>query len=261
MAKHDDIKIEIPNKLCGGKSDTIDFSLIEKKIVLGLCGYAKSGKDTIGKTVSEKYGFKRIAFGDALKSDLNEYMKHQVLLDLSGKGIKMQYDDIDFLNPKTGKIKEILRPYMIWFGESMKRISGIHHWTNRALSMASGYDKIVITDVRRVNELELFKNGDNFRKRFGQNIDASGLIVDNSFYEGNRMPHKPFKSLLMHVSQFGLSDDDVLTHNTIRLASEQWLFDYIVLVDSRIPDEPIFRAKHIDMHIAGMVHKFPSYFL
>lgn len=259
--KHESINIEIPDTLTKGKSDQINFSLIDKKIVVGLCGYAKSGKDTIGKVIAEKYGFKRISFGDALKNDLNEHMKAQIMDDLSAKGIKIQWNDVDFLNPRTGEIKEILRPYMIWFGETMKKLNGVHHWTNRALTSSDGCDKLVITDVRRINELELFRNNDRFRERFGKNIDASGLIVDNFFYERNRIAHKPFKSLLIHVSQFGLTDDDVLTHNAIRSASEQWLFDHTVFVDSRIPDEVGHRRKHIDSHIAGMVHKFPSYFL
>lgn len=35
--------------------------------ILGLCGYAGSGKDALGKLLVERHGFKRIAFADALK--------------------------------------------------------------------------------------------------------------------------------------------------------------------------------------------------
>lgn len=262
MSTSDGIAIDIPIELSGGDhSDNVDFSLINGKIVVGLCGYAKSGKDTIGKVISERLGFKRIAFGDVLKSDLNNYMKLLVIDDLVNKGIQIDLDDIDFLNPRTGKIKEILRPYMIWFGEKMKKIKGIHYWTNRALALSFGHDKIVITDVRRVNELELFNNNNEFYKKFSESMEASGVMVDKSLYERNGIANKPFKSLLVHVNQLGLSDDDVLTLDAIKAATEQWLFDHTILIDSRIPDEIKYREKHVDMHIAGMIHKFPSYFL
>jgi hypothetical protein len=255
--------LEIPTNLRGERADDIDFSLISGKSIVGLCGYAKSGKDTIGKVLAESHGFTRVSFGDVLKSDLNEHMKMGVMKDLIDNGVhNVIWEDIDFLNPRTGEIKEMLRPYMIWFGEIMKKRNGIHYWTNRAFSKLNEWEKnIVITDVRRINELELFKNSDNFKKRLEENFNASGISRLDYCYDENKIAQKTFKSLLIHVNQLGLSDGDVLTHDTIRVGAEQWLFDHTVFIDSRIPDEREWRKKHINWIISGINNKFPDYFL
>lgn len=36
-------------------------------LIIGLTGYANSGKDTVGKSIALRYGFKRVAFCDKLK--------------------------------------------------------------------------------------------------------------------------------------------------------------------------------------------------
>lgn len=36
--------------------------------VVGLTGVARSGKDTVGRMLVERYGFTRVAFADGLKS-------------------------------------------------------------------------------------------------------------------------------------------------------------------------------------------------
>lgn len=41
--------------------------LVESKIVVGLSGYARSGKDTVANVLVEHYGFKRFAFADKLR--------------------------------------------------------------------------------------------------------------------------------------------------------------------------------------------------
>lgn len=135
------INIEIPGELLTLGNSEINFDLLKNKTIIGCCGYSQSGKDTIGKLLVEKLGFKRIAFGDALKKELDEYMRPQVFEDLISKGFDINKEDVNFLNPKSSEIKEILRPYMIWFSEIMKEKNGIHHWTNKALLEIGEYKK------------------------------------------------------------------------------------------------------------------------
>ena len=60
--------IKLPQEvLTPGKHESIDFSLLEGKIIIGLMGYAKSGKDFITKTFIDDYGYKRVAFADNIK--------------------------------------------------------------------------------------------------------------------------------------------------------------------------------------------------
>lgn len=224
------ISLNIPKNLIGHKSHDIDFKFLHNKKVVGLAGYSKSGKDTLGKILVDKHGFTRVAFGDVMKRDMNTYFKNEVTVDLYSYGIDMNIDDIDFLNPSTREMKEVLRPYMKWFGQELRRINGEHYWTNRALSEIGENDKVVITDIRRESEIDIF-------------IDKS------------------LESLLVHVSQYGLTDEDELTLKAIRRAQELWLFRHTILVDSRIPDIENARKIHIEKHIDDLIEKFPTYFV
>ena len=46
----------------------------QKPILIGLTGFARSGKDSVGRILTDGHGFRRVAFGDTLKAiaeDLN----------------------------------------------------------------------------------------------------------------------------------------------------------------------------------------------
>jgi hypothetical protein len=116
------INLEIPEQLIIKDSGEIRYELINGKTIIGLCGYARSGKDTLGSLLVERLSFKRISFADTLKKELNEHMKLSVFNDLQEKGFYIDFESVDFENPKKIEIKELLRPYMIWYGEEIKKI-------------------------------------------------------------------------------------------------------------------------------------------
>lgn len=250
--------LEIPAELITENSNEIKYELLKDKTVVGLSGFSKSGKDTIGKLMVDRLNFKRISFGDILKKDLDEYMKSSVYENLKSNNININLEDINFLFPKTSEVKEILRPYMIWFGEEMKKRNGIHHWTNRALEQIGDNKKVVITDVRRINELELFKSNREFHNRKIANKKEINLELNPIESENYDCE---YESLLIHINQFKLTDGDQLTLDTIIMAHEQWLFDDIVYIDSRIPDNGTYREQHVLMHLHRLIKKFPHYFV
>lgn len=253
------INLEIPEELITQDSKEIQYHLIQNKTIVGLCGYARSGKDTLGSVLVERLNFRRISFADMLKKDLNEHMKIPVFNDLQEKGINVDFSLIDFENPPTIEIKEILRPYMIWYGEEMKKINGIHHWTNRALSQIEETDnKIVITDVRRVNELTLFRNNRRFTEKRIQNRRNIEMANDSP-YDINEYD-SPFETLLLFVNQLENRDSDFLTKETIMTAFEDWLFDDIVEIDSRIQTEE-FQKAHMIYHVQQLTNKYSKYFI
>ena len=51
-------------------------------MIIGLSGYARSGKDTVAETLVNEYGFKRVAFADKIK-DLLYTMGDVITLDTS----------------------------------------------------------------------------------------------------------------------------------------------------------------------------------
>ena len=245
--------IEIPKSLIFEESDkqnSFNSSLIEHKIVLGLLGYAKSGKDFISKNFTKKYGFNRIAFADNVKKDMNLFMKELVYEDLS-KTSKVKFSDIDF-NTEDEILKKLLRPYIIWYAETLRELNGKYYWINKALQIdADGFDRIVITDIRRKEELEIFKNSNSFVKKTNSNFILSGI--------GEGFPQSELNSystLLFHVSQFQLTDSDVLTQECIRIAQENWMIDFNFYVDSRLPEMGNSRNKSINIQIYKVAKKF-----
>ena len=255
----ENVNLEIPSELIKGTSHEINYSLIKNKTIIGLCGYAGSGKDIIGSALEKRLNFKRVSFAMAIKKIMDEHMTQQVYEDLKKRGFEINLEDINQANPKNRDIKELIRPYLIWFGETVKQLNGQHYWTNRALEEVKDSKKIVITDVRRVNEIELFDGGTEHYKKSDNNLKEVGLTPKFSFLTNPR----GYESLLLNINQRNLVDKDKLTHDTINMAFEKWLFDEIIYVDSELPSDnnEIFRKKHIMNHIVRLTQKYPQYFI
>jgi len=247
--------IKIPDELISDKKhEEVNIELLNNKSVLGLVGYAKSGKDTIAKRFIDDYGYHRVAFADNIKKEMNEYLKEAVYNDLM-KGhepIHFKLEDVDFRTDDLN-LKPFLRPYIIWYGEKLRELNGPYYWINKALKVdATGHDKIILSDVRRVKELDLFRFSNQFHKKSVESFVKAGI--------SNRMPDllenkKPYSALLFHVSQFGLTDKDVLTHECIRVAQEEWMFNHTFYIDPRIPQFGKDRDKAIDVQIKEVISK------
>lgn len=234
--------------------DAVHFDLLEGKVIIGLCGYAKSGKDTVAEKFINDYGFYRIAFADNIKKDMNLFMRELVYEDIKRRGIQGISDisDVDFVNPKNREIKEILRPYIIWLGETLRNINGPYFWINRAFQYdANGQYNIVISDVRRPKELDIFRNSNNFIKRTKDSL-AEGHYID----ENINSKVNSYSTLFFWVNQYELTDTDPLTIQTIQEANEQWLFDDTIYIDSRIPQEGNYREIALKKKIESISLKY-----
>lgn len=244
--------IEIPKEIITEeKHDSINFEYLDNKRIFALVGYAGSGKDTIADKFVKQYGFKRIAFADNLKTSMNMLLREKVYEDLKNKNINIEFEDVDFVNTKNREIKEIIRPYIIWFGETVRTINGPYFWINKMFSEdASGYYDLIISDLRRVKELEIFQDSNNFNKR------TTESLAEASYFTSFKKPFKNYSSLLFHVNQYGLVDNDVLTIETIRTAQEQWLFDDTFYIDSRLPVDGNYRNKAIDLKVNNICKKY-----
>ena len=253
--------IELPKEvLTPGKHEQINFSSLEGKVVLGLTGYAKSGKDSIAKIFVNDYGYQRVAFADNIKKEMNLFLKEAVYNDVIKRnehlafwnkyGIR-KFDDIEFFTENL-ELKKVIRPYIIWYGEKLRTINGRFCWINRALSEdGKDMDKIVLSDVRRLAELDVFRNSNEFKKRQKQAINESGAPTIKMIDEVNN-----YGTLLFEVSQMGLIDRDALTIETIQAAREQWLIDDTFMVNPLIPDGGNYRQKAMEVQIKRVTKKF-----
>ncbi len=269
-----DFDIEIPSEvITKEKHDHIFEELLDNKVLIGLCGYGKSGKDTIAKRFIDEYGYHRVAFADNIKIEMNKYLKKEVYNYLAEIATKDMLDTsihadvadallledmrtltLDMIDFRTEDIpvKKRLRPFIIWYGEKLREINGEYYWINKAMEIdAAGYNNIILSDVRRIKELDIFMDSNAFKRRSELGFAAAGAssgLVDTRL--------KSYSSLLFHTSQLGLKDQDVLTHDCIRVAQENWLFDHTFYVDPRLPDSGPYRNNSINFQVKEVVKKF-----
>ena len=262
-----DFNIELPKEvLTEEKHDKINFDTLEGKVIIGLMGYSKSGKDFIAKKFVDNYGYQRVAFADNIKVEMNKYLKEAVCNDLNQREFdeaqKNKYamvtlepwipEKLDFFTEDLD-IKKAIRPYIIWYGEKLRTINGKFYWINKAFAEdAKNMNKIVLSDVRRLAELDVFRDSNEFKKRTKKSFSESGILN----LEGPSSEVNNYGTLLFQVSQFGLTDKDALTIETIQYANENWMVDDVFYVDSRIPSLNSNREKAIDIQVSKIVKKF-----
>lgn len=114
-----------------------------KPFVIMLSGYLKSGKDTVGKYLSEVHGYVRFAFADELKSEASALFH----LDRASLDTQEGKDSVILTGSKSKTVRSIL----IEHGR-MRRRQNVDYWVKKVLERMRGYNKVVITDWRFPNE-------------------------------------------------------------------------------------------------------------
>jgi dephospho-CoA kinase len=128
-------------------------------MIVGLTGYAQSGKDTVAQILVNKYGFTRVAFADKIREFL--YELNPVIKD----GVKLR-EFVDAHGWDVAKVQESeVRRLLQEIGLTARKIFGDSFWINQALNPhiyehpIVGVNKdIVVTDVRFTNEAEIIKS-------------------------------------------------------------------------------------------------------
>jgi len=117
-------------------------------MLIGLSGYAQSGKDSVAEVLVRDFGFIRIAFADKIKEllyEMNPEIDQTKLRELVDAD---SWDEIK-QNPKVRKLLQDL-------GVGARVIFGEDFWVKQALAGMIDRKKYnyVITDVRFPNEME-----------------------------------------------------------------------------------------------------------
>ena len=108
---------------------------------IGICGVARSGKDTACKFLIDElsklgYTAKKYALADELKNDLEPFIREKF--------------DIN-IHTCEGEEKSILRPLMVSYGNVFRELSKGQHWTSileKKVKKDKQIDIPIITDIR-----------------------------------------------------------------------------------------------------------------
>ena len=161
-------------------------------MIVGLHGFAQSGKDTIGQELVEKYGFERLSFADIIREGiyiLNPILSHspmgvtlrvkEVVDEYGWEWAKKNYPEVRRLLQVMGTEvgRDLIYP-AIW-------IDGVRN------KMRNG--DYVITDVRFENEAEMIKSN---REGLLVKIIRDGVGPVNTHSSDSGLPDELFDLII-----------------------------------------------------------------
>jgi hypothetical protein len=120
--------------------------------LVGITGYATSGKDTLAAGLIEQLGFKKLAFADALRRDLTVLDPIVAINEETGGFIRLHHCMADY-NAAKARYPEFRRLLQV-YGTEVHRALDDDYWINRAAAsiVADGTTGYVFTDMRFPNE-------------------------------------------------------------------------------------------------------------
>lgn len=127
-------------------------------MIIGLTGYAQSGKDTVASLLVEHYGYTRVAFADKIRELLYETDPPFPMED--GKVVGLR-NLIDIYGWDSAKQNQLVRSMLQNLGVGARNIFGDTFWVQQALRQVHFEGNYVITDVRFMNEALAIKKYDN----------------------------------------------------------------------------------------------------
>jgi hypothetical protein len=151
-------------------------------MIIGLTGYAQSGKDTVAKILVENYGYTRVAFADKIRDFL--YEMNPMVDNVAGEPIFLK-ERVNRDGWEVAKKNPHVRRALQNAGVSARKVFGEDFWIDRSLVSILRNENTVITDVRFINEADVVKHqaGQVWRiKRLG--VDAVNAHVSESQMDG-----------------------------------------------------------------------------
>jgi hypothetical protein len=128
-------------------------------MIIGLSGYAQSGKDTVAEYLVEHYGYRRVAFADPIRTALYRLNPKVTIADMVGVPLSTAVDGLGWENVKADSqdVRELLQRMGTEVGREM---FGSDFWVHQAFTNNKVFsdDKVVFTDVRFQNEYDQIKS-------------------------------------------------------------------------------------------------------
>lgn len=200
--------------------------------IIGLSGFAGSGKDTAAQVLVEDFGFTQIAYADRLRDSLyalNPIVAHG--WQVKGKDYPLEpvylrnvIDRFGWQGYKNTLFYPEIRRLMQRMGtEAVRNTIGEDVWVHAALAEAEKHERVVISDPRFYNEL------DAIRHRGGRlwRIERPGVMAQSSHpseLEATGYPH--FEYTLYNATtkeQFQTDVRDLYLRRPVRHGANEYV--------------------------------------
>lgn len=167
-----------------------DGKLVPRLEVLGLSGYARSGKDTVADHLVETQGYSRISFADPMREALAAL---DPVIHLGGypMGLASAVRMVGW--EKLKSMSNDIRPLMQRFGTEVGRsMFGENFWVDLALSRIPDGSKVVFADVRFPNEANAIRDlgGEIWR------VERDGVVPANAHISERALDGYMFDSII-----------------------------------------------------------------
>lgn len=123
--------------------------------VIGLMGYARSGKDTVARELARQLGARRAAFADGVRSlayEINPIVGMDPIYDTH---LRLR-EVVDSEGWEKAKDRMLVRTALQDIGQALKRENGDYYWVDQAMRKlaTAGEDVVVFSDVRFPEEAD-----------------------------------------------------------------------------------------------------------
>jgi len=156
-------------------------------MIIGLSGYARSGKDTVANILVEDYAFERIAFADPIR---------ELLLQINPFVIDNTriYDYVEENGWELAKAHPEVRRLLQSLGVSMREVVDSEIWIETALRKMEYGKNYVISDVRFLNEANMI---DQFEGQLWR-VERPEVIATNSHISESALDNHGFSQIIVN---------------------------------------------------------------
>lgn len=153
-------------------------------MILGLSGYAQSGKDTIADYLVKHYGFTKISFADPIRKALYILNPKVDIADMRGVPLATAVDGLGWENVKADSpdTRQLLQKFGTEVG---RELFGKDFWVNQAMLKAREHENVVFADVRFENEVQAILEASGAVWRVSKpNVEAVNKHVSETSLDG-----------------------------------------------------------------------------
>ncbi len=177
-------------------------------MIIGLSGYARSGKDTVANHLVDKYGFTKVSFAQPMRDAL--YALNPVLGTTPEGWVRVQdaIDEYGWDGYKESPHGPEIRKLMQRLGTEVGREQfSPTFWVDRAMATAAKHRNVVFSDVRFPNEMSTLKNVGGLVWRVSRegtaavNRHASETALDNAAFDVNLSNNGDVQSLHKSIDE------------------------------------------------------------
>jgi len=123
-------------------------------MIIGLTGYAQSGKDTVANILINQYGYIRVAFADRIRDFVFDANPIYTYVSNEPRYVRDLVEKVGWDEAKKNpEVRRLLQN----IGVAARNIFGEQFWIDQAMRQLDPENNYVITDVRFTNEVEALK--------------------------------------------------------------------------------------------------------